>query len=621
MGKYDYLVGNTAPSPQKSKYDYLVPEKSQPAAEPIKQKSGVIGGIQTIANDVKNVVTAPFPKQSFNPIEALKTGANVIKNTFNDQVARLEKGHKVMTDPNASVLEKTAAQAEINLGWVNAAFTPITATLQGATKLPVVGSAAEIINRFFGTLGTVGSDISEGAVNALPVSPETKKTILPVSKEIGALVAQLVVGGKGGKETLTKAGLLKQKVTEVAEHIDKDVSYQVKVASESEPTTIRVRTPDIKHEEYARSVGYEPYAPIESLPIIKLGPKAPDNLPVIQTVPKESKVAGDLTIEPIKPEILQPEAKTTPISTEVPPRKTDTSGSFREDQYLYHGTSQSALEHIKNEGIRPQRRGVSSFSRSEDYSKHWAFPEATNTKGVMFRVKASLLKDKTVTTTKPRPASDQLHEVLTKETIPPEVIEIYKNGTWQPLKPSPAIPKETTQGGEQVPNTRAQTLERAAVEKKLTDTLGTLPTHEKLDMAEQARLATEYINTSPKEALAVARGDSRSPQGILPEAIYTALEIKAIKDGDMSLMKELSRSKLPTEAGQSLKALDSADPNSPVKIIRDIEQAREKAAEKRLGKKKEAAVKDVVKDIKDEVTKSVSKRPDWDSFLREIQCK
>lgn len=101
--------------------------------------------------------------------------------------------------------------------------------------------------------------------------------------------------------------------------------------------------------------------------------------------------------------------------------------------YLYHGTSKSAFENIAKEGIVPQRRGVSSFSKTEDYSKNWAFPEATGTKGEMLRIKASYLDGKTVNVIGKRPSSDELNEILTKETIPPEAIEIKRNGKWEPL--------------------------------------------------------------------------------------------------------------------------------------------------------------------------------------------
>jgi hypothetical protein len=59
------------------------------------------------------------------------------------------------------------------------------------------------------------------------------------------------------------------------------------------------------------------------------------------------------------------------------------------------------------------------------------------TNSVLLRVKSGALKGKTISGGKNRPMSDQLNEILTKETIPPEDLEIYKNGKWQPLKSQP----------------------------------------------------------------------------------------------------------------------------------------------------------------------------------------
>jgi len=102
------------------------------------------------------------------------------------------------------------------------------------------------------------------------------------------------------------------------------------------------------------------------------------------------------------------------------------------DKYLYHGTDQYSFKKIKTEGIKPQRRGVSSFSKTEEYSKNWAFP-ATGTKGVMLRVKKDVLRGKTVYSKKKRPDTDKLYEILTKETVPPEALEVFENGKWKPL--------------------------------------------------------------------------------------------------------------------------------------------------------------------------------------------
>ena len=105
-------------------------------------------------------------------------------------------------------------------------------------------------------------------------------------------------------------------------------------------------------------------------------------------------------------------------------------------QYVYHGTNEDVLANISKEGLKPSRKGTLSLSTDEVYAKSFAREGITpqgKTSPVMLRVNKGLLEGKTVSSNKPRPASDQLNEILTKETIPPEAIEVFKDGKWQPL--------------------------------------------------------------------------------------------------------------------------------------------------------------------------------------------
>lgn len=114
----------------------------------------------------------------------------------------------------------------------------------------------------------------------------------------------------------------------------------------------------------------------------------------------------------------------------------------RKGDYLYHGTGGTSAEAIMKEGLKPGRKGTLSLSKDEAYSKSYAQDGITpqgKTYGTMFRVKADYLKGKTVPVKKTAPMSDQLNEILTKENIPPEAIEVFKNGKWQPLKVDPLI--------------------------------------------------------------------------------------------------------------------------------------------------------------------------------------
>lgn len=196
------------------------------------------------------------------------------------------------------------------------------------------------------------------------------------------------------------------------------------------------------------------------------------------------------------------------------------------------------------------------------------------------------------------------------------VYEQYKNDV-QKISENRNLKTEIL-GENKVINTRAKILEESAIERKLTEGFKELQTHTQMNMAEQARLASDFIQSDLKKAKEIALGNSPSINGVLPESIYTALEIKAIRDGDVGLIKELVQSKLPTYSGQALKALDSVDPNSPVKIMRDITKAREETVKKRTGKDVAEEKVKVVKEIKEKIPKV--KKQTWDQFLEEIKC-
>jgi hypothetical protein len=620
MGKYDYLIaGRTQTARTGGKYDYLITAKkpvSAPAA-PVR-RTGVLGGLQELESDVRRVVTAPFPKQSWNPMEALKTTYKTAKDTLgNSFIDRPKAALSAIFDRNSTPAERVTKTGEAGLGIINAAFLPITAPLQGATRLPVVGSAAELINRFFGVLGTVGADVGEGAIEALPIKNETKKVITPLAQEVGALVAQIAAGKAGGAK---KAAELKQKVEAIATHIDNGLIVADRVVKGGVPKKLPVEaiestgTPTIGREVTAfkelqpLAAEAKKYKSAEEFVRNATAPGKSPNFFDEGTLAKGYETGRPLLIRDLYGP-LTPQAYRTPglanivvkfSKTEKGPMSplahvefeaggknptivVNTKFPFRND---VPAEIQKALieevEHIKTIlGNSKFMQNGALDSTSQGYSRYIKDPrEVAGKANAEKRISATL--------------TDLWNKVNTTAEAPIEA--------------------------KQVPNTRARTLEQAAIEKKLTETLGELPSHARMDMADQASLAADFIQKSPDEALRAARGDQTPPPGILPEALYTALEIKAIKEGNVELLRDLATSKVPTFAGQSLKALDSADPYSPVKIMRDLREARETALERRTGKKIDEHTKRVVSEIKREVMKSSSKRPTWEQFVKEIQC-
>lgn len=171
------------------------------------------------------------------------------------------------------------------------------------------------------------------------------------------------------------------------------------------------------------------------------------------------------------------------------------------------------------------------------------------------------------------------------------------------------------EGENQVPSTRGEDVMRAMVEKKLTEKLGDLPTHEPMNVKSEVAKAIKLIDAEPDRALRIATGAETHPN-VRSEAVYTALEEKAMRDGSVATLQELANSNLPTAAGQNLKLLDSNDPHSPVKIMRDIRNARESVAESRLKTTKDK----VVTEIKNTIRRTRSNRETWESVVNQLIC-
>lgn len=194
--------------------------------------------------------------------------------------------------------------------------------------------------------------------------------------------------------------------------------------------------------------------------------------------------------------------------------------------------------------------------------------------------------------------------------------EPVKNAAPSEVATSIPVAEIKTPTAEQAVSSRGSDLLKAAVKKKLIDTVGDLPTHDKINFEQQANGASDFAETQYKDAIDVAMGRKLPPKEFLPEAIYTAVEEKAIMEGDVATIQELSNSKIPVLAGQGLKALDLSNPESPVRLLRDIQNT--------TGQKVVKKIPAEVKSINDSITKEISagsaKRPTWDAFIESLTC-
>lgn len=222
-----------------------------------------------------------------------------------------------------------------------------------------------------------------------------------------------------------------------------------------------------------------------------------------------------------------------------------------------------------------------------------------------------------------------LHKQAHAETKPPK-LSTRKQTEMKPGGAEPVnVPIEQLKSESPVfaKSKLAASTEQKAIEKKLTTGFGDTPDYATVNVKDQARGALDLLKTDPERALRIALGHEKAPGDLHPESVYTAVENRAMKTGDIETLQRLgTESSLSHEAsimGQRIRLLGERDQSSATMQIRKLAQARKQAFEKRTGKKADAEVKSVTKAIDNEVAKRANKpvtRMDWSSFVESIKC-
>lgn len=192
----------------------------------------------------------------------------------------------------------------------------------------------------------------------------------------------------------------------------------------------------------------------------------------------------------------------------------------------------------------------------------------------------------------------------------------------KPKAPVEVKPKTVSVPREQLPvgegKKKVSRLEARVTESldKAPEEVKNLSTYNQMVKKEQISKAVKYVEENPDEAMQVLRGEKEAPKGLLNNSIYVAMEQKA-KD-DVELARRLA-SLASTRAGQEISILSEIDPDSPVKMMKEIVDIRVARFKDRFkGKTVKEAQDQVVKNIKKEV--KVPSKYDWNSFLNSIEC-
>lgn len=146
------------------------------------------------------------------------------------------------------------------------------------------------------------------------------------------------------------------------------------------------------------------------------------------------------------------------------------------------------------------------------------------------------------------------------------------------LKPVEGAGEEKIRGS-------ARSLESRAIEEGIADTLGEeLPRYKTINLQDQADKAMDMVDNNYQDAYKIAMGDKQSPEGLLPEAVFKAVEHDALAKGDVQTLMDLAnRSRLigqHTLMGQRLRVLGDATSYDFMTLFQKINRARREAAKK-----------------------------------------
>lgn len=179
------------------------------------------------------------------------------------------------------------------------------------------------------------------------------------------------------------------------------------------------------------------------------------------------------------------------------------------------------------------------------------------------------------------------------------------------------VPRET------VTSKIAKSIEQKAVDARLTDKFDTLAGEEKVNVAEQSKLATDLVNNDLENARSIVRGDTPLPGKLRGTSLITAMEehLKNNPDGDIS--HELANSPLvsaTTRAAQELRLAAEREPDSFTAKMAELKKSLidNAGGEEKIGQNRGKMVEEMKKETsKVNLSKDELK---WEKFLDDIQC-
>lgn len=461
-------------------------------------------------------------------------------------------------------LEQNVALGRAALGTINAGFGVLLSPFSAYATVPVLGNVYDGVNKIFGTIGGGGGASLKEFVHQLPIEKKTKDLIEPLAEETGALVAMVAAGkvfDAGAKGVKDTFAKISDNSKTILDELSKDPAIQEAIQTQTRPPV---------------KVSVAPEGAGET------------KVPISTPATKHAAYAESQGYEPYVPERQLPV-----IDMGAKPRAA-------EPMIQAEPKRAPELPGYRVEPIKPQPQPVESGNLGSTMSAARVQPAENGKLNLTEQVQAVSPKV---------PVEKPLAQPLPSIKIP-----------------ATQVPERPVIGGERATKAASDIGQKLVDEGQAHLTPEQVSTYEPGSYkADKATVASMKI----EDAVDIARGRKPMPETITyPQILFNAVEAHAIKTGNFELLKELAKSKLGTELSEAGGTLGSHgfndNPNSPVKIMRDVSKERGKRVEKRIGKPVEKATKEIVdaekKSMMSEIKKSASKRPTWEAFIKDIRC-
>lgn len=148
--------------------------------------------------------------------------------------------------------------------------------------------------------------------------------------------------------------------------------------------------------------------------------------------------------------------------------------------------------------------------------------------------------------------------------------------------------------------------------------------YQQADFKAMGEKVDQVFATNPELGMKIAMGEEKPVEGTLAGMYWTAAENQAILNKDTQTLKKLMNSKInevATALGQNVAAFRERNPDSPIRIVKEINTMMEEEYKKRQPRISiEQARQKQETRLKEDIKKQIPNKDVWANFIDSITC-